>query len=140
VHVRARGRIVHGVSELPDFEVVGDRAIYRPTGTASFEQAVELVAVALQRAREGGVRTVLVNVKGLVGMTPPGIFARHAMARRWVEAAGPHLCVAMVTRPEMIDPEKIGVLMAQNRGGVGDVFDQEADAIAFLDSRRNRGG
>jgi hypothetical protein len=41
----------------------------------------------------------------------------------------------MVARPELIDPEKIGVLMAQNRGATGDVFTTEAAALAWLDAR-----
>ena len=42
----------------------------------------------------------------------------------------------MVARPELIDPEKIGVLMAQNRGASGDVFTTEAAALAWLDAQR----
>ena len=45
------------------------------------------------------------------------------------------LRVAMVARPEVVDPQKIRVLTMQNRGGNGDVFTHEADAIAWLDSR-----
>jgi hypothetical protein len=41
--------------------------------------------------------------------------------------------VALVARPELIDPQKIGVLMAQNRGVLGDVFTNEADALLWLD-------
>ena len=47
--------------------------------------------------------------------------------------------VALVARPELIDPQKIGVLMFQNRGGNGDVFTNEADAIAWLDARLGPG-
>jgi hypothetical protein len=42
--------------------------------------------------------------------------------------------VAVVARPELIDPQKIGVLMAQNRGVNGDVFSTESAAIAWLDN------
>jgi hypothetical protein len=54
---------------------------------------------------------------------------------KWAESAGSALQVAMVARAEFIDPEKIGVLMAQNRGASGDVFTSEVAAIAWLDSR-----
>jgi len=40
-----------------------------------------------------------------------------------------------VTREEIIDPQKIGVLMAQNRGVSGDVFGSETEALAWLDAR-----
>ena len=57
---------------------------------------------------------------------------------KWAESAGSGLRVAMVARAELIDPEKIGVLMAQNRGVAGDVFTTEAAAIAWLDARTGR--
>ena len=46
--------------------------------------------------------------------------------------------MAIVARPELIDPQKIGVLMAQNRGATGDVFTTEAAALAWLDARSGR--
>ena len=45
----------------------------------------------------------------------------------------------MVARAEVVDPQKIGVLMMQNRGGNGDVFTNENDALAWLDSRLEPG-
>ena len=123
---------------LDNFEVVGKRAFYRPTGKASFEQAVEMVAAAMLEARAMGASSLLVNTLDLTGVNPPTIFARHALAIRWAESAGPHLHVAMVARAELIDPQKIGVLMAQNRGVSGDVFTSEAAALTWLDSRQQQ--
>ena len=86
-------------------------------------------------ARSLGLHDLLVNTTGFTGFPPPSIFARHALAVKWAESAGSGLIVAMVARPELIDPEKIGVLMAQNRGATGDVFHTEAAALAWLDAR-----
>ena len=86
-------------------------------------------------ARSLGLTDLLVNTSGLTGFPPPSIFARHALAVKWAEAAGSGLHVAMVARAEVIDPQKIGVLMAQNRGVSGDVFTTEVAAIAWLDAR-----
>jgi hypothetical protein len=122
---------------LSNFEIVGKRAFYRPTGKVSFEQAVELVANAMNQARELALRSLLVNTNGLSGLASPTIFARHALAVRWAESAGSLLHVAIVARPELIDPQKIGVLMAQNRGVSGDVFLNEVSALAWLDSRHD---
>ena len=61
------------------------------------------------------------------------------MATKWAQTAGAALRVALVARPELIDPQKIGVLMMQNRGGNGDVFTNEADALAWLDARLGPG-
>lgn len=125
------------MNKLANFEVIGNRAFYRPTGKVSFEQAVDLVADAMKQARELELRGLLVNTNGFTGMSPPTIFARHALAVKWAESAGSRLHVAMVARPELIDPQKIGVLMAQNRGVSGDVFTNEQAAIAWLDSRQD---
>ena len=40
--------------------------------------------------------------------------------------------LAMVVRPEMMDPEKFEVTVATNRGLDGNVFDSEKDALAWL--------
>lgn len=119
------------------FEVVGRRGFYRPTGQVSFEQAVDLVAEAIRYARSLGLGSLLVNTKGLTGPAPPNIFARHAAAVKWAESAGSQLPVAVVARPELIDPERIGVVMAQNRGAIGEIFTGEAAAIAWLDARHD---
>jgi hypothetical protein len=126
------------MNKLDNFEVVGKRAFYRPTGRVSFEQAAEMVAEAMRQARAQDASSLLVNTLDLTGMMPPTIFARHALAVRWAESAGAQLHVAMVARAELIDPEKIGVLMAQNRGVSGDVFTTEAAALTWLDSRQTK--
>jgi hypothetical protein len=129
-----------GMQQLANFEVLGRRGFYRPTGKVSFEQAVEMVVAAMAHARTLELTGLMVNARGLTGMTPPSIFARHAFALKWAESAGSRLHVALVARPEFIDPEKIGVLMAQNRGVSGDVFTTEAQALAWLDSRNDQAG
>lgn len=123
---------------IENFEVVGKRAYYRPTGKASFEQAIEMVAAAMVRSREMQASALLINTLDLAGLQPPSIFTRHLLAVRWAESAGSTLHVGMVARAELIDPEKIGVLMAQNRGVSGDVFTTEAAALAWLDSRQGK--
>jgi hypothetical protein len=124
---------------MKDFEQVGTRGFYRPIAHVSFEQAIAMVAEAMRKARELGLADLLVNTTGLTGFTPPSVFARYGMATEWAQAASSALRVALVARPELIDPQKIGVLMVQNRGGAGDVFDNEADALAWLDSRLGPG-
>jgi hypothetical protein len=125
------------MNTLENFEVGGKRGFYRPTGKVSFEQAVDLVAQAMNHARSLGLVSLLVNTNGFTGIAPPSIFARHALAVKWAENAGPMLHVAVVTRPELIDPQKIGVIMAQNRGVSGDMFTNEAAALSWLDSRHD---
>jgi hypothetical protein len=120
---------------MDSFEQVGSRGFYRPVGEVSFEQAVDLVAQAMRHARSLGLVDLLANTTRLTGFPPPSVFARYAMATKWAENTGSMLRVAMVARAEVVDPQKIGVLMMQNRGGNGDVFTNETDALAWLDSR-----
>src|SRR5688572_12134447 len=116
------------MTKLANFEIVGQRGFYRPSGKVSFEQAVELVAESMRTARTLGLSSLLINTLGFTGVAPPSIFGRHQLALKWAENAGPALHVAMVARAELIDPQKIGVIMAQNRGASGDVFTTESAA------------
>src|SRR3954464_13209360 len=124
---------------IKDFEQVGSRGFYRPIAQVSFEQAVDMVANAIANARELGLADLLVNTIGLTGFSPPSVFARYDMASKWASSAGAALRVALVARTELIDRQKIGVLMVQNRGGTGDVFASEIDALAWLDSNLGPG-
>lgn len=124
---------------IKDFEQVGTRGFYRPIAQVSFEQAVEMVAQAIASARELGLADMLANTTGLTGFTPPSVFARYGLSTKWAQTAGSTLRVALVARAELIDPQKIGVLMFQNRGGSGDVFTSEAEALAWLDARLGPG-
>ena len=123
------------MSALEHFEQIGSRGIYRPVGVMTLEQAIEQIAVGLEHARKLGLSEVMVNAFGLSGFPVPSTFGRYAFAVRWVEAAGGVLRVAIVVRAEFIDREKIGMVIAKNRGLDSDVFANEADAIKWLDSR-----
>lgn len=118
------------------FEVAGTRGFYRPVARVSFEQGSGMIADAMKQARALGLADLVVNILGLTGYEPLKIFDRYAMATKWVESAGAALRVAWVLKPELIDPQKIGVLMGQNRGASGEVFATEAQALTWLDARR----
>jgi hypothetical protein len=119
---------------MDHFERAGNRGFYRPIAQVSFEQAVDMVADAISTAKELGLSELLVNTTALTGFGPPSVFARYAMATRWAQSSGAAMRVAMVARPEIIDRQKIGVLMVQNRGAAADVFTSEMDALQWLDA------
>lgn len=122
--------------EKPEyFEQVGTRGYYRPVGEVTLEQAITMITGAMIYARENGMTDLLANVLGLsaAAYTQVTIFDRYAFAVRWAESARSSLRVVIVTRPDIIDPDKVGLLMVQNRGVSGEVFTNEADAIAWLD-------
>lgn len=118
---------------LPNrLEVLEDLAQYRVVGAQSFQQTVRDITLAICRCREQGLRLMLVVCTEAVGFEPPGTVERHAMVRGWAEAAHGVVRIAMVVPPEFIDPEKFGVVAAANFGLVGNVFNNEADALAWL--------
>jgi hypothetical protein len=120
--------------DLKYFEHVAKRGFYRPVAVVTFPQAVALVAEAMRYARSIDLNELLVNTSGLTGFASPDVFARYEMVGQWVPSAGAQLKVAMVCRPEIVDPQKIGVVMAQNRGIAAEVFTSESIAIAWLDA------
>jgi hypothetical protein len=117
------------------FSVSGSRGFFHPVANVSFEQGVEMIAHALKHARSLGLTDVVVNTLEMTGFAPPKVFGRYALATKIVESAGASLRVALVARPEYIDPQKIGVVMVQNRGGSGDIFATEREALKWLDGQ-----
>ena len=57
---------------------------------------------------------------------------RFTVAQAFTEAARSAVKLSMVVRPEMMDPGKFEVTVATNRGLLGNVFDSEKDALAWL--------
>lgn len=120
------------MSELEHFEMVGDHAVFRPTGEVSLLQAIQMVTAAIAFAREQHVRKLMVVTSGLTGFEPPSLAARYFFIHEWARAAGGSVRVAVVAKPEMIDPQKFGVTVAATSGLIGDVFASEDEAIAWL--------
>ena len=119
---------------LEQFE---SRALYRPSGTVTFDEGVDRIAAAMQYAIAAGCTDIVVNTSGLTGFPSPNTFARYEMAVKWASIAGGKLRVGFAARPEMLDPRKIGMLMVQNRGVTADVFPTEPEALRWPDARRS---
>src|SRR5215813_1539689 len=117
-----------GMSELEHFEILENCAVFRPTGQVTLECAVETVKVAIAFAREHRIRKLLVNTSNLTGYEPPGIATRYFFINDWARAAGGDVRIALVARPEMIDPQKFGRTAAANVGFIIDVFKTEEEA------------
>ncbi len=120
------------MSELEHFEILDGYAVFWPTGEISLEGAVDLVTRAITLARERKIRKLLINISNLTGFESPSIARRYFFVHDWARAAGGHVRVAFVARPEMIDPRKFGVTVAANFGLVGNVFTTEEEALIWL--------
>ena len=124
---------------MEPFEQVGSRGFYRPVARVTLHQAFDRMADASRAAREAGMADLLINTLGFSGYEFPSVFARYELALKLAESAGAKLRVAIVARPDVIDPQRIGVLMAQNRGVDTGTFATEPEALAWLDERATTG-
>ena len=120
---------------LQHFETVGKRGYFRPRGSVSLAQAVAMIDAALGFACARGLREVVVNVTGLSGFASPPVSERFYFIMRWATTIHGRVRLAVVVRPEFIDPERFGVTVAVNRGLEAEVFVSEADAIAWLERK-----
>jgi hypothetical protein len=118
---------------LPDrFEMGEGHAIHRPEGNVSFEEALELVSQAIVYCREKGIRRLLVDTTKLTGFGAPGTADRFLPGERLARDARAAVKVAMVARPEVLDPSRFGVTVARNRGLFTKAFSSEAEARRWL--------
>jgi hypothetical protein len=119
---------------LEGFTVVAGRAFYRPSGTVSFDTAVDWVATAISAARREQVAELLVDSTALFGFATPDTFQRFLAVVNWAEGAEGRLRLVMVAREELIDPQRFGVTVGLNRNLVNNIFTAESEAIAWLDT------
>ena len=127
------------MTPMRDFKQVGTRGFYQPTGEVTFDEGADGVAAAIAHARRLGLADIVVNTLGLK-YTRPSVVERYALALRVAESAGGQLRVAFVAPADYIDFQKIGAVMAQNRGAISDTFATEAEALRWLDARRPPAG
>ena len=93
---------------------------------------MSLVGAAIAAARRNRVRALLVNTTALTGFPSPDTFERFLAAVEWAQEAKGRVRLAMVARAELIHPQKMGVLVAANRGLLSNIFTSESDARAWL--------
>ena len=114
------------------FEVMEGYCCYRLSGHGHLAEAASKVIEVITFSREQGIRNLLIDTTSWTGHESPNTFERFNVARAFAEAARSAVKLAMVVRPEMMDPQKFEVKVAGNRGLVGNVFDSEKDALAWL--------
>lgn len=98
----------------------------------SLDEAVKVIDDGLAHARKAGVRKLLVDIRELDGFDPPSIGSRFWLIRKWAATVSGAFRIAMVARPEMIDPHKFGVTVARNRGLICQIFPSVPKAAAWL--------
>ena len=109
-----------------------DYCAYRLSGHGPLEEAAGKVVEVITYAREQRMRKLLIDTTKWTGHDSPDTLDRYQWATAFSDAARSAVKVAMVVRPELMDPEKFEVTVARNRGLRGNVFDSEKEALAWL--------
>lgn len=118
---------------MPEFFTMCDGyGHYCLAGKYAFADAVVKVDDVIAWCRENGHARLLVDIRELTGFPPPNTIQRFEFATRWAESAAGRVAISFLAPPGLIDTDKIGITMANNRGLRSDVFTDEADAIAWL--------
>lgn len=123
------------MDKLDGFVMETGRGLYRPAGSVAFDEAVAWVRTAIALARANQAQELLIDTTALTGFPSPSTFQRFLAVVEWAEEARGSLYLAMIARPEMIDPQKSGVTVAANRGLVSNIFTTEVEARAWLEAR-----
>jgi hypothetical protein len=128
---RAAGGITQmNVSEF--FEVAGDYAVARPVVECTVEEAKDLISAALVMAREKKITRLLLDIRGLTGFEPPSVVDRYFYVKEWAKAGCGQVRAAFVAVPQMIDPQRFGVIAARNVGLIANIFENEKEAMEWL--------
>ena len=114
------------------FEVRDGYSCFRLSGHGPLAEAARRVIEAIEFAREQNISRLLIDVQNWTGHKSPDALERFTWAGAFAQAAGPAMKVALVVRPELMDPDKFEVTVARNRGMMGNVFDSEKEALEWL--------
>jgi hypothetical protein len=116
-----------------NFEFMDGYCCYRLSGHGRLAEAASKVIEVITYSQEQGIRNLLIDTTGWTGHESPDTLTRYNVADAFAYSARRSAVkLAMVVRPEMMDPDKFEVTVARNRGLVGNVFDSEKDALAWL--------
>jgi hypothetical protein len=114
------------------FEIMEGYCCYRLSGHGPLAKAASKVIEVITFCREQGMRHLLIDTTSWTGHKNPDTVERFNVAQAFAEATRSAVKLALVVRPGMMDPDKFEVTVGRNRGLLGNVFDSEKDALAWL--------
>ena len=120
-------------AEAPEFYALAEGyALWRAPGTLRLPEVVQRITAVITYARATGVRRLLVDVTALTGQPPPQLTARYRFIREWAHASGGLVRLAVVAPVELMEPDRIGVLVAANAGLTANIFEDPSAALDWL--------
>jgi hypothetical protein len=124
---------VNGTTHPPEqFEVRDGYARHRIVGDVSLPEAVRLVSESIAYAREHGISRLLVDAVGMTGFPLPSEVKQYFLLWDWAAQSRGRVKVALLLKPELVDPHDFGVRTSQDIGFPFGVFTKEAEALAWL--------
>ncbi len=119
---------------MEGLRIEGKRAVYRLSGTLLPDFAADCVTQALEICRVEGVRELVADLGDVTPSEEVGLGSRAFYIREWFKASEGKVRLAVVVKPELLDPKKFGETFAQSIGMQARAFVTVAEAVAWLDS------
>ena len=119
---------------MEGLSIDGKRAVYRLGGTLSPDLAADNVREALEICRVQGVRELVADLHEVAPTQEVGLGSRAFYIREWFRASSGKVRLAVVVKPELIDPKKFGETFAGSIGLQAKAFVTVEDAVQWLDS------
>lgn len=113
-------------------EVFESHARFVAEEETKFDEAVDRVPAVIRYCQEKKISRLLVDLTRLVVFRAPLSHERYRTVREWALEAGSSIALAVVAKKELIDPERFGLLVAENSDMRAFVSEDEAEAIAWL--------
>jgi hypothetical protein len=107
-------------------------ALYAPELEVTLREGMDLVNQAILHCVENKITRLLIDTNGFTGFKFPDTLDRFTMGQEWSERAAGALNLALVVRPELIDPRRFGMMVARNRGLYAELFTSRDEARAWL--------
>lgn len=116
------------------FSVIENYALFQPVGELTKEQAIGSVDEAVLYCRENGIGGLVADITRATGLPKPSVAEVFLFITKWAATAQGEVAVAMVAPPQMITTDKIGIIVAMNRGMQSEIFNSEAEAVKWIKS------
>ena len=124
---------------LEHFSLVEGIACFRPVGKHTLVSIVDAVNHAIAQCRELRIGRLLVVTHKVTGVSPPTLIDRFLAVEDWAHAAKGQVVIGFAMSAVHIHPQKFGVKVAASFGLTIDVFESEAEALAWLADYDNKG-
>ena len=105
-------------------------------GDTTLATARDRVVDAMRAVQDQGIRRVAIDVSDATGLGVPHVATRMDVVREWAAASQPGLALAFVGPESLLDPQRIGLIVARGLGMVLEVFHVREDAVEWLRAQR----